>query len=168
MNYDDNLYQDRNSLEKTTNTTKDIYQLHQTKHPKDIVFSEESMLSGTLIGMRKNNNTMNPMSIQNLLNPRSVSNSRNVHQVERDWLSRYQKEKSRHRNNERELKHRIEKLNKDIKNLQFNKDNEIQKIIDIKKGNQDLRKKMSEIIIQNSHLKQMNEKSEFSIINKQQ
>ena len=110
------------------------------------MFSDESILSGTMIGMR-NNNTMNPISIQNLLNPRSASNSRNVHQVERDWLNRYQKEKSRHRNKERDLRHKIEKLNKDIKNLQFNKDNEIQKIVDIKKSNQELRKKMSEIII---------------------
>ena len=68
--------------------------------------------------MNKNNNTMNPRSIQNLLNPRSISKPRNVHQVERDWLSR-------HRNKERELKLKIDKLNKDIKNLQFNKDNEI-------------------------------------------
>ena len=81
---------------------------------------------------------------------RTAKSTRNVQQVEREWLDRLQAEKARHRTRERESKQQISRLTNDLKQEQNNLTKELHKVSDVKKNNQDLRKKLSELVVRKS------------------
>ena len=65
-------------------------------------------------------------------------------------LDRLQAEKARHRTRERESKQQISRLTNDLKQEQNNLTKELHKVSDVKKNNQDLRKKLSELVVRKS------------------
>lgn len=73
--------------------------------------------------------------------------------MEREWLDRYQVERERHHTRERENKKALSRLNEDLKNEQTKLNQEIGKAQRVKKSNQEMRVKMSELVIKNSQLK---------------
>ena len=95
------------------------------------------------------------------LGEQRVENADQMHRVEREWLDRLQSEQARHRAREKEARHQLSRLSNDLKSEQTLLTQEIQKSQEAKKGNQELRKKMSELVVKNSQLKKQNEAYQY-------
>ena len=81
--------------------------------------------------------------------------------MEREWLDRLYLEKKRNRTKERENKNCITNLTKELKIEQNNVTREMVRIMELKKSNSELRKKMQDLVIKNSQLKKEKEKWSF-------
>lgn len=71
-----------------------------------------------------------------LSNHHFSKSTRNIQQVEREWLDRYQVERERHHTRERDTKKVISQLNSDLQTEQVKLNTEITKSQKVKKTNQ--------------------------------
>ena len=93
----------------------------------------------------------------------AARSSRTLQEAEREWLTRFQSERDRHRSKELEQRKQIGKLNTTVQQFKNKETNDLQKQIQIKRSYQELRKKLSELVVQNSQLKKQIEKNEYRI-----